>query len=168
VVISDEEAETALSASESSLRKHEPHTSHAILQDDSISDYDQHWLEAEMDLESMQDGLQELANAIMESPSQPSDFWMPQVTVDGQVGPYHYRGTMISPPQIYYVNTQTGQHSRDLPQEVDDENPEGDLAGLTQSSSRFGTSAGLGMGASAFERSESSQDIGNTTLFRLN
>jgi hypothetical protein len=65
------------------------------------------------------------------------------------------------------VNTQTGQHSRDLPQEVDDENPEGDLAGLTsQSSSRSGTSAGLGMGASTSERSESSQDISNTTLFR--
>jgi son of sevenless-like protein len=87
VVISDEEAEVALSASESSLRKHEPHTSHAMLQDGGISDHDRHWLEAEMDQASSQDGLLELANATMESPSQPSDFWMPQVTADGQVGP---------------------------------------------------------------------------------
>lgn len=35
----------------------------------------------------------------------PSDFWVPRVTQDGQ---------------IYYVNTQTGQHSRDLPIDAGD------------------------------------------------
>jgi len=58
-----------------------------------------------------------------------SDFWMPQVTQDGQ---------------IYYLNTQTGQRSRDLPVEVDDV-PVGELAVLASSppSSRSGTGAGL-------------------------
>lgn len=62
-----------------------------------------------------------------------SDFWMPRVTVDGQ---------------IYYVNTQTGQHSRDLPLEVD-ESSDGDLVALTvaQPSSRTGSGAGLGFTA---------------------
>lgn len=38
------------------------------------------------------------------SGNQSSDFWVPQVSTDGR---------------IYYVNTQTGQQSRDLPQDVD-------------------------------------------------
>ncbi|KAI0304394.1 ras GEF [Multifurca ochricompacta] len=44
----------------------------------------------------------------VESETLPSDFWVPRVTQDGQ---------------IYYVNTQTGQHSRDLPTDA-----EGDLS----------------------------------------
>jgi son of sevenless len=45
------------------------------------------------------------------------------------------------------VNTRTGQQSRDLPQEADDDISDSDLAGLTsQSNSRSGTSAGLAFG----------------------
>lgn len=51
--------------------------------------------------------------------------------------------------QIYYVNTQTGQRSRYLPQEAEDETSDSELAGLTsQSTSRSGTSAGLAFGLS--------------------
>ena len=52
--------------------------------------------------------------------------------------------------QIYYVNTQTGQHSRDLPLDIDDTS-DGGLAGLaaSQSSARAGTGVGLGFGALA-------------------
>ncbi|KAG1763011.1 ras GEF [Suillus occidentalis] len=59
------------------------------------------------------------------------DFWIPQVSGDGQ---------------IYYTNTVTGQLSRDLPFDTEDEAFDCDLAGLTssQSSSRAGTGAGLG------------------------
>ncbi|KAG1879209.1 ras GEF [Suillus subluteus] len=59
------------------------------------------------------------------------DFWIPQVSGDGQ---------------IYYVNTVTGQLSRDLPFDTEDETFDCDLAGLTSSqwSSRAGTGAGLG------------------------
>lgn len=59
------------------------------------------------------------------------DFWIPQVSGDGQ---------------IYYANTVTGQLSRDLPFDTEDETFDCDLAGLTssQSSSRAGTGAGLG------------------------
>ncbi|KAG2340122.1 ras GEF [Suillus weaverae] len=59
------------------------------------------------------------------------DFWIPQVSGDGQ---------------IYYVNTVTGQLSRDLPFDTENETFDCDLAGLTcsQSSSRAGTGAGLG------------------------
>ncbi|KAG1898196.1 ras GEF [Suillus fuscotomentosus] len=64
-------------------------------------------------------------------PSIARDFWIPQVSGDGQ---------------IYYANTVTGQLSRDLPFDVEDETFDCDLAGLTssQSSSRAGTGAGLG------------------------
>lgn len=59
------------------------------------------------------------------------DFWIPQVSGDGQ---------------IYYANTVTGQLSRDLPFDTEDETFDCDLAGLTSSqlSSRAGTGAGLG------------------------
>jgi son of sevenless-like protein len=66
------------------------------------------------------------------------------------------------------VNTQTGQHARDLPQEPDDETSDGDLAGLTsQSSSRSGTSAGLGLGIPASDRGESSKDMIDSANFGI-
>ncbi|KAI0250783.1 ras guanine nucleotide exchange factor domain-containing protein [Lactifluus subvellereus] len=52
--------------------------------------------------------MDELATVDGDGESLPSDFWVPRVTQDGQ---------------IYYVNTQTGQHSRDLPVDA-----EGDLS----------------------------------------
>ncbi|KAI9465465.1 ras GEF [Lactarius psammicola] len=47
----------------------------------------------------------ELHTTSGEGDTLPSDFWVPRVTQDGQ---------------IYYVNTQTGQHSRDLPIDAGD------------------------------------------------
>ena len=55
-----------------------------------MSDQDRHWLESEFDRAGTENGLLELANTTMDQLSQSSDFWMPQVTPDGQ---------------IYYVNT---------------------------------------------------------------
>ncbi|KAH7913434.1 ras GEF [Hygrophoropsis aurantiaca] len=69
---------------------------------------------------------------ILKERSQSTDFWIPQVTDNGQ---------------IYYTNTVTGQVSRDLPKETEDDISSGDLAGLaaSQSSSRSGTGATLGL-----------------------
>ncbi|KAG5651191.1 hypothetical protein H0H81_009544 [Sphagnurus paluster] len=140
-VISDEEAELAFSASESSG----PEGSGTELPEDSSSTVvdvshammrgmsqaaNEEWLENE--ITSSRNGAPAAVNKSPESASQPSDFWMPEVTTDGQ---------------IFYINTQTGQRSRDLPQEADDEISDSELAGLTsQSSSRSGTSAGLAFG----------------------
>ncbi|KAJ7935414.1 ras guanine nucleotide exchange factor domain-containing protein [Mycena leptocephala] len=57
------------------------------------------WLNAEID--NLQGGMEELALA---KPFESSDFWMPEVTSDGQ---------------ICYVNSKTGQRARDLPNECD-------------------------------------------------
>ncbi|KAH7885130.1 ras GEF [Phlebopus sp. FC_14] len=72
------------------------------------------------------------------------DFWIPQVTEDGQ---------------IYYANTLTGQLSRDLPRDVEDDHTNGDLAGLTtsQSSSRAGTGSKLGFAPSRVLQSLSTE-----------
>ncbi|KAG1743257.1 ras GEF [Suillus paluster] len=70
-----------------------------------------------------------------ESPSSSADFWIPHLSGDGQ---------------ICYVNTVTGQLSRDLPNDTEDETFDYELAGLTSSqlSSRAGTGAGLGFASS--------------------
>ncbi|KAF8635804.1 hypothetical protein AX15_000011 [Amanita polypyramis BW_CC] len=61
--------------------------------------------------------------------SQSSDFWMPQVTPDNQ---------------IYYLNTRTGQQSRDLPLEGEEEVVHSELTGFgSQPDSRPDTSSGL-------------------------
>ncbi|KAJ6620811.1 ras guanine nucleotide exchange factor domain-containing protein [Mycena sp. CBHHK59/15] len=137
-VISDEEAEMAFSGSELSVPDRQTidnHTdnnsvldmSHAMMRGTQAEN--EEWLDAEIG--GSRDGLEELANAALSGPLQSSDFWMPEVTSDGQ---------------IYYVNTKTGQHARDLPHEGDGDTSDSDLAGLTsQSSSRSGTSAGLGL-----------------------
>ncbi|KAG6336873.1 hypothetical protein ID866_2231 [Astraeus odoratus] len=61
-----------------------------------------------------------------------TDFWIPQVTQDGQ---------------IYYANTLTGQHSRDLPAEPEEDVADPALVLLTtsQSSVRSRTGAELGL-----------------------
>jgi son of sevenless-like protein len=97
-VISDEEAEALLSASEISAVPHlASGESVGDLSQAAMSEQDRRWLEAEMEHASGQGGLLELANATMESPSQPSDFWMPQVTPDGQasITPQHVCRTKI-------------------------------------------------------------------------
>ncbi|KAL0960836.1 hypothetical protein HGRIS_005852 [Hohenbuehelia grisea] len=153
VVITEEEAEAAFAAAEQAQaetlrqqqaqmqrelqqRSHESgpeamvDMSHAMLGASPAEN--EEWLEREM---GSRDGLEALANVSLDVPPQTNDFWMPQVTPTGQ---------------IYYLNTQTGQHSREIPQEPEDQVSDGELAGLTsQSSSRSGTSAGLGLGPSA-------------------
>ncbi|KAL4080846.1 ras GEF [Scleroderma citrinum] len=61
-----------------------------------------------------------------------TDFWIPQVTQDGQ---------------IYFSNTLTGQHSRDLPKETEEDATDAALVSLSvsQSSVRYGTGAELGL-----------------------
>ncbi|KAJ7459684.1 ras guanine nucleotide exchange factor domain-containing protein [Mycena latifolia] len=138
-VISDEEAELAFSSSEASIPDRSTNDFHA--DNNSVLDMshammggtqaeNEEWLDAEIG--GLQGGMEELANAALSEPLQSSDFWMPEVTSDGQ---------------IYYVNTKTGQHARDLPHEGDGDTSDSDLAGLaaSQSSSRSGTSAGLGL-----------------------
>ncbi|KAH7925881.1 ras GEF [Leucogyrophana mollusca] len=82
------------------------------------------------------------------SPSR--DFWIPQVTDNGQ---------------IYYANTETGQLSRDLPKDTEDDISSGDLAGLTisQSSSRAGTGATLGL-TYAVDLDQPGADVGAHSL----
>ncbi|KAG1743304.1 ras guanine nucleotide exchange factor domain-containing protein [Suillus paluster] len=145
-VLSDEEAEIALSNHDTTTQQgplqqiHEvaaPDTHsndiHSRTQDLHLSDSE--WSRNKRDQSAPSNSLVESRSAVNHGATLSSDFWMPQVTQDGQ---------------IYYVNTQTGQHSRDLPQEVDDVSA-GELAGLTASSpsSRLGTSAGLGLSALA-------------------
>jgi son of sevenless-like protein len=168
IVISDEEAELAFSGSEMSNTEGPNDTivdmSHAMMRGSQAEN--EEWLENEVD---SRNGLVKLANATLDGPTQSSDFWMPQVTSDGQVRVCGVLFPVILIPslQIYYVNTQTGQHSRDMPQEADDETSDTDLAGLTsQSSSRSGTSAGLGLGLNdVVEGSRSSQDMGTPAGF---
>ncbi|KAH7926456.1 ras GEF [Leucogyrophana mollusca] len=148
-VISDEEAELALSGYDpsppqptvqaraqvlqpaDSTGTNGVHSRAEVTQDQFVSDPE--WPSEDLNDVGSPNGFLEMGNAAMDSATLSNDFWMPQVTQDGQ---------------IYYVNTQTGQHSRDLPQEAD-ETSDGDLAGLTasQPSSRAGTSAGLGFSA---------------------
>ncbi|KAF8134011.1 ras guanine nucleotide exchange factor domain-containing protein [Boletus edulis] len=139
--ISEEEAELALSHYEQQALQHSQlqqvretpqdsqertgHLQGEIVQDHYASEAE--WGQAE--LVGSSTGFLELGNAISGGKTMSNDFWM---------------------PQIYYINTQTGQHSRDLPLDIDD-TPDGDLAGLTasQPSARTGTGAGLGFGALA-------------------
>ncbi|KAI0766402.1 ras GEF [Trametes elegans] len=116
-VISDQEAEAVLNGGD-----YPP--SQTSLPDDSMvdmaqtmsqalsqSDTDGDWLNGHNDFpqqstraETYLDGAAPRASG-----TKPSDFWVPQVAQDGR------------DPKIFYVNTQTGQQSRDLPQEVDEE-----------------------------------------------
>ncbi|KAF9464143.1 ras guanine nucleotide exchange factor domain-containing protein [Collybia nuda] len=141
-VISDEEAELAfpgtyLSNPEGGLADTHGDTSmvdmsHAILRGSNQAE-NEAWLDGET-VPFSNDPLQ-ATHVAANGPTQSSDFWMPEVTPDGQ---------------IYYVNTKTGQHARDLPQEADDEVSDSELAGLTsQSSSRSGASASLAFGPNA-------------------
>ncbi|KIJ17931.1 hypothetical protein PAXINDRAFT_175648 [Paxillus involutus ATCC 200175] len=141
-IISDEEAELALSQYEQQTLQHPQllqvqETSHDTHANDGHSRgeiaQDHHVSVADVptgEIASSSEGFLELAHVVPGGGLMSNDFWMPEVTQDGQ---------------IYYVNTQTGQHSRDLPREVDDTS-DGDLAGLTasQPSPRAGPGAGLG------------------------
>ncbi|KAF7299199.1 hypothetical protein MIND_00868600 [Mycena indigotica] len=138
-IISDEEAELAFSSSEASVPTEQTPALEANGDNASVLDMshammrgtqaeNEQWLDAE--LGGVQAGLDDLANATFTNgPVESNDFWMPEVTTDGQ---------------IFYVNTKTGQRARDLPSETDGETSDSDYTGLaSQSSSRSGTSAGL-------------------------
>ncbi|KAJ6584771.1 ras guanine nucleotide exchange factor domain-containing protein [Mycena capillaripes] len=157
-LISDEEAELAFSSSDPSMadRQNNIHADNSSVLDMShammggTQAENEQWLDAE--LGGTQGGMEELANTTLNGrPLESSDFWMPEVTSDGQ---------------IYYVNTKTGQHARDLPSESDPDTSDSDLAGLTtsQSSSRSGTSAGLGLSNGL---PQGSRDTGSTAGFGL-
>lgn len=152
IVMTDEEAELAFSTADystvdgqnSGIQLNAGDILHST--SGSTQGENEEWLDNEL---SFRNGLlekpQEKSTCSLQS-NQPSDFWMPEVTPDGQ---------------IYYVNTQTGQRSRDLPQETDDEASDGDLAGLTsQTSSRSGVSSSLAFGVHDHaEASSSTEDI---------
>ncbi|KAF9013345.1 ras guanine nucleotide exchange factor domain-containing protein [Cyathus striatus] len=149
-LISDEEAEAAFATQEPPASD----TVQVDQQTDSFVDIshamtrgsqseNEEWLDNEL---SYRNGLGSLANAAASTSnaSQPSDFWMPEVTPNGQ---------------IYYVNTHTGQRSRDLPQEAEEDVSDSDLAGLTtQSTSRSGSAARLPFGLGQIDPLDNTQD----------
>ncbi|KAI0632185.1 ras GEF [Trametes polyzona] len=138
-MISDQEAEAALNVVEYP-------TSQASLPDDSVvdmaqtmsqalsqSDSDGDWLNGGGDYSHPATRTETYTNGSVRAPgTKQSDFWVPQVSQDGR---------------IFYVNTQTGQQSRDLPQEVDEEaDPE--VAALSpHATSRAGSTAAFGVAA---------------------
>ncbi|KAG6336113.1 hypothetical protein ID866_2979 [Astraeus odoratus] len=126
-ILSDEEAELALSNYDTQHVQQIDMTGSAAL-DLYASDVD--WVG---ETSNPSNEFLEIAHRAPGEGGMSNDFWMPQVTSDGQ---------------IYYVNTQTGQHARDLPAEVD-ESPDGDLSALTttQPGSRTGSGTGLGFTA---------------------
>ncbi|KAH8114602.1 ras GEF [Phellopilus nigrolimitatus] len=71
------------------------------------SEQDRDWLQEEMDYAQTRNGFEDLAiaNGVGHAPGASNDFWLPQVDPSGQ---------------IFYMNTQTGERSRDLPTETGD------------------------------------------------
>lgn len=133
-VISDQEAEAALSGSEAAPAANSSQVDASSVVDMAHSlsrgqpQSDSEWLDGDTELASARDAMRELASSAMASGTASSDFWVPEVTPDGQ---------------IYYVNTQTGERSRDLPPEDDGSRAANDLNTIASpSSSRSGTSAG--------------------------
>ncbi|CCM01891.1 uncharacterized protein FIBRA_03962 [Fibroporia radiculosa] len=121
-VISDQEAEAALGPSEAIPSQ--PDDSLIVSQQDR----DGEWMGSDVDIHNYANGRPHTNG------KSAHDFWVPQVSQDGR---------------IFYVNTQTGQHSRDLPQEVEDDS-ETDLTGLTsQISTLAATTATAGFGVSS-------------------
>ncbi|KAH9933132.1 ras GEF [Epithele typhae] len=133
-IISDQEAEAALGGSDyPSSQASLPDDSmvdmaHTMQQSLSQSDQDGDWLNDDADYAQQRAPGYANGAAAAAGGTQHSDFWVPQVSPDGR---------------IFYVNTQTGQQSRDLPTEGDDgEDPE--VAALS-SHSRAGPNANLGL-----------------------
>jgi son of sevenless-like protein len=89
-VITDEEAEAALSASESPTDESTGNTmvdmSHALFREQSLSEHDRLWASAGLHQANVQSGQLERSSSSMHQMLPSSDFWMPQVTPDGQVG----------------------------------------------------------------------------------
>ncbi|KAJ3558904.1 hypothetical protein NM688_g656 [Phlebia brevispora] len=131
VVISEEEAEAALSSSAydappSSVPEESVVDMGEMSKALSDSDRDGDWLERDTEYSAPPSYRAESHNSVMGDMGRTHhDFWVPQVGPDGR---------------IFYVNTQTGQRSQELPQEVEEE-PDHDLIpGIKSSTLRASTS----------------------------
>ncbi|KAH9854744.1 ras GEF [Lenzites betulinus] len=149
-VITDQEAEAILNAGDAG--EFTPNQAETALPDVSMvdmaqtmsqalsqSDSDGDWLNGGGDYASQP----QATNANTSGPTRAagttqSDFWVPRVSQDGR---------------IFYVNTQTGQQSTDLPQEADEEADPAVAALSPHATSRSGSTAAFGSAASG-----SSQD----------
>jgi son of sevenless-like protein len=91
-VISDEEAELAFTNSDQLMPERQTNgmsadnnsvldMSHAMMRGTQAEN--EEWLDAEIG--DLQGGMNELANSTLNPPLESSDFWMPEVTSDGQV-----------------------------------------------------------------------------------
>ncbi|THH11669.1 hypothetical protein EW145_g522 [Phellinidium pouzarii] len=80
------------------------------------SEQDSDWLQEELDYEQRTNGFENLTNVDVRVHGASNDFWLPQVDSNGQ---------------IFYVNSQTGERSRDLPTEQGDEVLSNDLGPLS-------------------------------------
>ncbi|KIY72491.1 ras GEF [Cylindrobasidium torrendii FP15055 ss-10] len=78
------------------------------------------WLERDLGPNALSGLSTDTGSSKWDNGSSSSDFWMPSVAPNGQ---------------IFYVNTKTGEQSRDLPQEAEDDLSDTDLSGLAASSS---------------------------------
>ncbi|KAJ6584774.1 ras guanine nucleotide exchange factor domain-containing protein [Mycena capillaripes] len=130
-IISDEEAELAFSEPSTPIANVDNNDavldlSHALMRGKQIEK--EEWLDSEFG--GLQRSIEALgiSNAALKDPLATGDYWMPEVTPDGQ---------------IYYVNTKTGQHAREIPNESDG-NMEGAL--------------GLKVGSTAGPQSKDSKD----------
>jgi son of sevenless len=111
------------------------------------SDSESEWIGGAPELQA---AAEQIVRTDSESSNVSNDFWVPTVTGDGQVrSPSVVYYCSLTKPyllQVFYVNTKTGEHSRDLPLEADSEISDSDLAGLAaQQRSRAGTTASLGL-----------------------
>ncbi|KAI5122473.1 hypothetical protein M0805_008783 [Coniferiporia weirii] len=114
--IPDVEAETELGP-QYAVRANEVHDSAIdVSQRVRATGSEQDWLQEEMEYEQRESGFETIANGHMRAPGALNDFWLPQVDPNGQ---------------IFYVNSQTGERSRDLPTELGDEGPASDLGALS-------------------------------------
>jgi len=103
--ISDEEAESALSGSEYSLQN-APASNESLVDVShgmtNLPDHDREWLGSEADQPNSHNSLPELAAAsAVGGAIQSSDFWMPQVTSDAQVGTFYPHSLVHLPTTVF-------------------------------------------------------------------
>lgn len=142
VPISDEEAEERLY--HKSLGKQptgSPLSSKKIART-ATTDSDDDWLHSDMDRSVSSNST--MSTSLLSTP-EISDYWLPEMMPDGQVSTTHKapNSLLIGPcTQILYVNSHTGEKSRDLPQEEGGDSIAAmDLSMLSTSTSSSNTSA---------------------------